>query len=197
MRDIRQLTEEYLIMQFGGAKSTKKWTTFSHNGIVFAPLYIPHNIPIKYNGKEIVLPPLAEEYATLYARYIDSEYAKNKVFSKNFFKSWKPSIKGLGIEKIDLCDFSKIIEHLEKIQAKKKDMSKEEKEALKEKISREENKYKTAMVDGKEQPVGNFRVEPPGIFIGRGCHPKIGTIKTRIEPKHVTINLSRASCIAS
>ena len=124
MSAIIDLASHYLLTQFGGDKTSKKWSTFTHHGVVFAPLYVPHNIPIKYNGKSIRLPPLAEEYATLYAKYIDSEYAtlyakyidseyaKNKVFSKNFFKSWKTSIKGLGIEKIDLCDFTDIIKHL-------------------------------------------------------------------------------------
>lgn len=195
MSDIRQLTTYYLTSQFGGStsssKSTKKWTTLSHNGVVFAPLYVPHGIPIDYDGKKIVLPPLAEEYATLYAKYIGSEYAKNKVFSKNFFKSWKSSIKGLGIEKIELCNFTKIIKHLEKLQEKKKELTKAEKEKIKEQVAKDEEKYKIAIVDGREQQTGNFRIEPPGIFIGRGCHPKIGTIKTRTEPKDITINLSK------
>ena len=188
--EVRHLSEHYLMQQFGG-KGLKKWTTLEHNGVVFAPLYVPHNIPIKYNGKEVKLPPLAEEYATLYAKYIDSDYIKNKVFSKNFFKSWKSTIKGLGIEKIDFCDFTEITEYLLKEQEKKKNMSKEEKERIKIEKEKEEEKYKVAMVDGKPQPVGNFRIEPPGIFIGRGCHPKLGTIKVRIEPKDVTINIGK------
>ena len=193
MSEIRQLTSHLLLVQFGGkdTKNTKKWTTFSHNGVVFAPLYIPHNIPIKYDGVKKTLPPLAEEYATLYAKYIGSEYAKHKSFSKNFFKSWKSSIKGLGIERMDLCNFDDIIKYLDSVKARKLSMTKEEKDLAKEEANVEEEKYKTAMVDGVVQPVGNFKLEPPGIFIGRGCHPKIGTIKPRIEPKHVTINLSK------
>lgn len=192
MNNICQLTTLILLQQFGGrSKSTKKWTTFSHNGVSFAPLYVPHNIPIKYDGKEIALPVLAEEYATLYAKYIDSEYIKNKVFSKNFYKSWKSSIKGLGIEKIELCDFTKIIQHLDRERERKKNLTKEEKEEIKIKNDNAEEKYKTALVDGQKQCVGNYKIEPPGIFIGRGCHPKLGTIKTRIEPKDVIINISK------
>jgi DNA topoisomerase-1 len=195
MSEIRQLTSYYLLTQFGGAKSGKKWSTLSHNGVIFAPLYVPHNIPIIYDGKSISLPPLAEEYCTLYAKYIDSEYAKNKVFRKNFFKSWKPSIKGLNIEKMDLCDFSKIVKHLNKINEDKKSMSKSDKDRLKDEQNKIEEKYKVAIVDGKEQLTGNFRIEPPGIFIGRGCHPKIGTIKTRILPKDITINIGKGEMI--
>ena len=31
--------------------------------------------------------------------------------------------------------------------------------------------------------VGNFRVEPPGLFRGRGEHPKMGLIKARCRSK--------------
>jgi DNA topoisomerase-1 len=186
MENIRLLSRFYLHQQFGGTKGEKKWSSFVHNGVMFPPLYEPHHIPIKYNGIEVVLPPLAEEYATLFARYIDTEYYKSKTFHKNFFKSWKPTLKTLNIpiEKLELCDFSDISKYLEKLKESKKLIDKEEQLKL-------EEKYKTAIVDGKSQPVGNFKMEPPGIFIGRGCHPKLGMIKTRIEPKDVILNLSK------
>lgn len=37
--------------------------------------------------------------------------------------------------------------------------------------------------------VGNFRVEPPGLFRGRGDHPKMGQYKRRIYPRDITINI--------
>ena len=37
--------------------------------------------------------------------------------------------------------------------------------------------------------VGNFRVEPPGLFRGRGEHPKMGMLKRRIYPQDITINI--------
>ena len=52
-------------------------------------------------------------------------------------------------------------------------------------------KYKIAKINDKDQQVGNFRIEPPGIFLGRGCHPKLGMLKKRILPKHITINISK------
>jgi DNA topoisomerase-1 len=33
------------------------------------------------------------------------------------------------------------------------------------------------MVDGRKEKIGNFRVEPPGLFRGRGDHPKTGMLK--------------------
>ena len=59
----------------------------------------------------------------------------------------------------------------------------------------QEEKYKTAIVDGKPQPVSNYRMEPPGIFLGRGSHPKIGRIKKRIYPEDVTLNLDKEAPI--
>lgn len=46
--------------------------------------------------------------------------------------------------------------------------------------------------------MGNFRVEPPGLFRGRGEHPKMGMIKRRIYPRDITINigaLPHAPCV--
>jgi hypothetical protein len=37
--------------------------------------------------------------------------------------------------------------------------------------------------------VGNFRIEPPGLFRGRGDHPKTGKLKKRVTPEMVTLNL--------
>lgn len=39
--------------------------------------------------------------------------------------------------------------------------------------------------------LGNFRVEPPGLFRGRGEHPKMGRVKTRIYPRDIVINIGR------
>jgi DNA topoisomerase-1 len=60
-----------------------------------------------------------------------------------------------------------------------------------------EEKYKIAIVDGKEQNVSNYRMEPPGIFIGRGKNPLLGKIKKRIYPEDVIINIGKESAIPS
>ena len=175
--------------QDGGANK-KQWTTFEHNGVLFPPEYVPHKVPIVYEGKEIVLPPLAEEYATLYAKFIDTEYI-SKIFNKNFWNDWKTTLKDTGITSLDAVDFTKIKEYLADLKKNKSKLSKEEKQEAKETKDAEEAKYKIAKVDGVEQPVGNFRIEPPGIFMGRGCHPKMGSIKRRIEPEDITINIGK------
>lgn len=187
--NITIFADYWINKQFGGAKY--KWKTLEHNGVLFPPEYIKHNIPLIYDGKPIILDILAEEYATIYAKYTDTEYIKNKIFNKNFWKDWSKilndSNKDQPIQNLELCDFSKIYQHIieEKEKNKKtKDDNKEEKEKI-------EEKYKYAIVDGVKQPVGNYRIEPPGLFIGRGCHPKMGSIKPRIKAEDIIINIGK------
>ncbi|OWM85849.1 hypothetical protein CDL15_Pgr012099 [Punica granatum] len=48
-----------------------------------------------------------------------------------------------------------------------------------------------AIVDGVKEKVGNFRVEPPGLFRGPREHPKMGKLKRRIRPSDITINIGK------
>ena len=176
-------------IQFGGGKP--QWTFLQHNGPMFNPPYVPHKVPVIINGHEVVLDELAEEYATMYARYIESEYASNNTFRKNFWKDFKLTIKNLNVESLDAIDFSPIKKYLDNEKSKRDNMTKEEKEALKKKQDALEEPYKFCIIDGVQQQVGNYKIEPPGIFIGRGSHPKIGHIKKRIMSEDVIINLSK------
>jgi DNA topoisomerase-1 len=54
-----------------------------------------------------------------------------------------------------------------------------------------DEKYKTAIVDGKTQTISIYKVEPPGIFIGRGKNPHLGKVKKRIYPEDITINIGK------
>jgi DNA topoisomerase-1 len=74
-------------------------------------------------------------------------------------------------------------------------MTKEEKEKIKKKQDDLDEPYKFCIIDGVQQQVGNFKIEPPGIFLGRGTHPKIGRIKKRITPEDVIINLSKDATV--
>ncbi len=169
-----------------------QWVVFRHNGPMFPPEYVPHQIPIIYKGEEIILPPLAEEYATLYAKYLGTDYVEKTKFNKNFFKDFKEVLpSNLKNSTIDDFDFSKIKSHLESESLKKKEMSKEEKEKLKIKNDELEEPYKYCNINGSKESVGNFKIEPPGIFLGRGDHPKIGSVKKRIKPEDVTLNLDK------
>lgn len=188
-----------LYNQFGGkANNEAKWTTFSHSGVLFPEPYEPHQIPLIYNGEKIILKPDSEEYATIYAKFTETDYVKNKTFNKNFFHDWVKILKADGhkeITSLEECDFSLILKHLLAHKEAKKNLSKEEKQKEKEKKDKFESKFKVAYVDGKEQATGNYRIEPPGIFLGRGCHPKAGKIKKRVYPEDITLNIDTKSPI--
>lgn len=46
-------------------------------------------------------------------------------------------------------------------------------------------------MDGYKQKIGNFRIEPPGLFRGRGDHPKQGALKKRVMPEQIIVNCSK------
>jgi len=189
---MQQIKSEYnwnLNIMYGGGKP--QWTLLQHNGPMFPPAYIPHKVPVIINGNHVILPEQAEEYATMYARFIGTDYDSNNTFRKNFWKELKPTLQSnLNIESLDQIDFTPIKNYLTIEKEKKASMTKEEKELAKKKQDDLEEPYKYCIIDGVQQQVGNFKIEPPGIFLGRGNHPKIGKIKKRILPEDVTINLS-------
>lgn len=180
---------------FIGGGNTKQWTVLKHNGPLFPPEYIPHKIPIIVKNNNIILPPLAEEYATMFAKYIDTKYYEMNNFKKNFWKDFKPTLRDIKIDSLDEIDFSLIKKHLEKEKEKKSLLSKEDKNIIKNRQQIEEEPYMHCIIDGNQQKVGNYKIEPPGIFLGRGSHPKIGKIKTRIYPEDVILNLDKESPI--
>lgn len=180
--------------QIGGANKVK-WKTFHHNGVLFPPEYVPHGTELIYNNERIKLNSEAEEIATIYSKYTTTEYMKNKTFNSNFWNDWKKIARDKRIQSLNNCDFSLFYNYVLREKEKRDARTPEEKEQEKNSKNRMEEKYKIAYVDGKPQPVGNFRMEPPGIFIGRGCHPKLGKIKRRIYPEDITLNLSKDASI--
>lgn len=180
---------------FLGGSNQKQWTTLKHNGPMFPPEYIPHNIPIIVNNNKIILSPLAEEYATLFAKYIDTKYYELPNFKKNFWKDFKQILGDIKINSLNEIDFSLIQKYLNNEKEKKNILSKEDKKKNKLLQLKEEEFYMYCIIDGKQQQVGNYKIEPPGIFIGRGNHPKIGKIKKRIYPEDITLNLDKEAPI--
>lgn len=61
-------------------------------------------------------------------------------------------------------------------------MSKEEKKAIKLKNEEIVKEYGFCTLDGHKEKIGNFRVEPPGLFRGRGEHPKQVGVYSRFPP---------------
>ncbi|XP_073276175.1 DNA topoisomerase 1 beta-like [Primulina huaijiensis] len=170
----------------------QKWTTLVHNGVIFPPPYKPHRIKMLYKGKPVILTPEQEEVATMFAVMLDTEYMNKPKFKENFMTDWRKILgKNHTIQKLEDCDFTPIYEWHQKEKEKKKQISTEEKKALKEEKLNQEEKYMWAIVDGVKEKVGNFRVEPPGLFRGRGEHPKMGKLKKRIQPSDIIINIGK------
>ena len=134
----------------------------------------------------------AEEAALFYAKILHLDHADNKIFKKNFFSDWKKLLpRGTQIKSFDMCDFKHFKKYVDDEAEKKKMITKRTKQRIKDEKDAAEEKYKTALVDGKRQNVGNFRVEPPGLFKGRGAHPKAGKIKRRVQPEDIIINIGK------
>lgn len=178
-----------------------------HNGVIFPPPYepLPSHVKLIYDGFPILLPAEAEEVAGFYGAMLNSTVnVTNPTFNKNFFTDFKDALKNTGpakdasgktvtINSFEKCDFSKIFEYYDGERARKKALPSEEKKkekALKEKA---EEPYQFCQWDGRKEKVGNFRVEPPGLFRGRGEHPKTGKVKLRVKPEQITINTSKGA----
>ncbi|KXN92450.1 DNA topoisomerase 1 [Leucoagaricus sp. SymC.cos] len=176
-----------------------KWTTLEHNGVIFPPPYelLPSHVKMKYNGKPVDLPPEAEEVAGFYGAMLETPHAQDAVFNKNFFEDWKKIMKdhpprdGTKITSFELCDFRPMFEYFESEKAKKKAMTSEEKKAAKKAKDEMEAKYTHCLLDGRKEKIGNFRVEPPGLFRGRGEHPRKGALKQRVRPEDITLNIGK------
>uniref|UniRef100_A0A2D4HCD7 DNA topoisomerase I n=1 Tax=Micrurus lemniscatus lemniscatus TaxID=129467 RepID=A0A2D4HCD7_MICLE len=138
----------------------------------------------------------AEEVATFFAKMLDHDYARKKIFRDNFFCDWMQVMTPQERKKIkDLkrCDFSDIHNYFLEKQEAQKALPKEEKQRLKEEAERIQEEYGYCVIDGHQEKIGNFRTEPPGLFRGRGDHPKMGMLKKRIMPEDVVINCSKDS----
>lgn len=186
-----------------------KWETLQHSGVIFPPPYepLPKNVKMKYDGTPVTLHPDAEEVASFFGGMLNSTHnVENPVFQKNFFGDFKEILKKTGgatdrdgnkiqIKEYAKCDFKPIFEYYDAQREAKKALPKEEKKRLKAEKDEVEAPFIFCLWDGKKQKVGNFRVEPPGLFRGRGEHPKTGKVKTRVQPEQITINIGKEATV--
>ncbi|KRZ70158.1 DNA topoisomerase 1 [Trichinella papuae] len=173
-----------------------KWKFLEHKGPVFAPPYepLPSSVNFYYDGKPMKLSEGAEEVATFYSKMLDHEYTTKDVFNKNFFHDWRKMMNPKERETItDLsrCNFREMNEYFTKKSEERKALSKDEKKKLKDEQEAQRLIYGYAVVDGHKEKIGNYKIEPPGLFRGRGTHPKMGRLKRRIQPEDVIINCSK------
>ena len=174
------------------------WRTLTHNGVYFPPLYEPSGLSITVRGKPVALSPLAEEMAYQFAKKKDTPYVQDPVFRSNFMtdfvKQLPPWCQGSTFEDVG---FSDLYAKVDGEKDAKESTSKEEKKALaasrKEQREALKAKFGKAVLDGKEVDIGNWLVEPPGLFMGRGQHPFRGRWKHRINQSDVVLNLGNES----
>ncbi|MCJ8733214.1 hypothetical protein PDJAM_G00220640 [Pangasius djambal] len=177
-----------------------KWKFLEHKGPYFPPEYqpLPDNVKFYYDGKPVKLSLAAEEVALYFAQMLDHEYTTKDVFRDNFFKDWRKEMsleERMLITDLNKCDFGALhAMHREKVEARK-NMSKEDKLVIKEANQKILEEYGYCTLDHHRERIGNFKIEPPGLFRGRGDHPKQGMLKKRIQPEDVIINCSRDSRI--
>ncbi|KAI0452741.1 eukaryotic DNA topoisomerase I [Xylaria acuta] len=197
--------EEYRWWDQAKSDDSIKWQTLEHNGVLFPPEYepLPKSVKLIYNGTPVNLHVEAEEIAGFFGAMLNSTHnVENPVFQKNFFNDFKDVLKRTGGardqqgNKIDVKDFSKldfqrIFEYYQAKSEAKKARSKEEKAAEKAERDQLEAPFTHCKWDGRKEKVGNFRVEPPSLFRGRGEHPKTGKVKLRVAPEQITINIGK------
>ena len=165
-----------------------------HKGVLVPDPYQPQGFTITFRGQPLKLNPLQEEMVVKFAQKFGTPYVEDREFQSNFMKDFADA---LGVrEKITMEDFdwSPVVRWIEGEKNRKANMSKEEKKKLAEsrKRIREERKarYGWATVDGGKMEIGNYAVEPPGIFLGRGRNPLRGRWKPAITTMDITLNLS-------
>ena len=124
---------------------------------------------------------------------LETDFVKNPTFQTNFFNDFKIVLKEFDpkcrIKEFSKCDFTPMFEYFQQQKELKKQMTKEDKKLLKEDKQKVDDEYGWCLLDGRKEKVGNFRVEPPGLFRGRGDHPKTGCLKQRVRPEQIVINI--------
>ena len=159
-----------------------------------------------------------EAIATMYASMIKTDYATKKMFLDNFWAAFKaalgkdhtcahphthtrpaavfarPALKAVPrrIKDFKKCDFQPIVTYVEEEREKKKTLSKEEKNKIKEAREKLEAPYVHVILDSHLEKNGNFRVEPAGLFRGRGEHPKMGQVGP--APRETPCPAQRRNC---
>ena len=199
--DIKESSEDFKWWENNDKEDDSiKWTTLRHNGVIFPPEYqpLPSHVKLYYDGKPVDLPPQAEEVAGFFAAMLETDHVKLPIFQKNFMHDFLEVLNENGgtrnnveIKDFEKLDFTKIAEYFQVQKEQKKQLSPQEKKQLKLEKEEFEKPYKFCEIDGRIEQVGNFRIEPPGLFRGRGAHPKNGKLKRRVYPEDVVLNLDK------
>ncbi len=173
------------------------------SSLLYEPL--PKNVKLYYDGKAVDLHVEAEEVATFFGSMLHStQNVENPVFQKNFFNDFKDILKSTGgakdrqgnkleIKEFSKLDFTKIFEHYKGISDARKARSSAEKKAEKAEKDKLEAPYMFCKWDGRKEKVGNFGSSLLDCSAAEESIPKTGTVKKRVLPEQVTINIGKGA----
>lgn len=193
-----------------------RWKKLEHAGPLFPEEYtpLPGNINILYDGRSIHLNATdkensfnmsAEECAYLYAelkerdaRLSITSRSKRKetidaLFNTNFWNDWSIVLQKHHPEITDFSkiDFSQMIDYITMTKTEKAEergmLLPSEKKQIKEEKEQIKEDYGIAIIDDKKMKIGNFRVQPPGLFIGHDSKLR-GKIKKRMKRSEIIVN---------
>lgn len=191
------------------------WKTLEHSGPLFPEEYtpLPENVMLVYEGKQLKLNSTdtnnqfnisVEEAAVLYSQILEREKRntgqkkKTKscvtpLFSSNFWDDWKSILNKHHpqITNFEKVDFSNIVRYVSEfkifIDEERGMLLPEEKKSLKNEKEQLKEDYGYAVIDGEPTALGNFRIQPPGLYIGH-TSKSTGRIKGRIKSSDVIVN---------
>ncbi len=169
-------------------------TQLIHRGVVVPEPPSPRGLKLIIRGEWVELTPKQEEMALAWAKKQGTPYVEDPVFVRNFMQDFS---QALGIHpplRVEEVDWSPAIQIVEEERRAREQMSREERKALaaERKAKREalREQYGYAIVNGERVELGNYLVEPSGIFMGRGEHPLRGRWKEGVRQEEITLNLS-------
>ncbi|EGR32433.1 hypothetical protein IMG5_083110 [Ichthyophthirius multifiliis] len=167
-----------------------KWKYLEHHGVLFPDYWKKHNIKIMYDNKPIDLTLYQEEMATYWSQTLGTDWENKPCYRDNFSKQFLTTFSEKNMD-FNKFNFWPIKEHLEAQKEIRKNRSKEEKKSEKDRKDQLANFYAGAILDFYREKVGQYMIEPPTLFKGRGEHPKMGLMKGRIQPEAVVINIAK------
>lgn len=190
MTNFNELTERVDNIRKNFAMNIK---TIEHNGVIFPeiPEYVTKN---NFKLANETIPDLAKEMLFAWSTLKDN-YAKDKVYVKNFWSCLKPELTSKQQKLKFPEDFGKVLQNMANIKTqyseKKKEYNKAHKKEVEKQKADKKEKYGYATINGEKVEIANPLIEGPRIFIGRGDCAYRGSWVYRVEPEDVVLNSTK------
>jgi DNA topoisomerase I len=169
-------------------------TQLIHNGVAVPDPLPPLGLVLAIRGAAVALTPAQEEMALAWARKQGTPYVDDRTFVRNFLSDFTRVLGLRPILQEAEVDFAPAFRVVEAERQARAQRSPEERRAQTagRKARREalRQQFGQALVDGSLIQLGNYIVEPSGIFMGRGKHPLRGRWKEGARQQDITLNLS-------